>query len=248
MKKHNWLSKPQKNAGFDNINVDLMFGLPSQTIDDALADLNMGIDLNPKHISWYQLTIEPNTVFYSKKPQLPNDDYIWEVQKQGQQLLCEHNYEQYEISSYCRNNQTCKHNLNYWHFGDYLGIGAGAHSKLTKHSTEVSLLHPLSIKRVWKLKQPDSYLKAEKKQYIAGEKTLMTNELPLEFMMNALRLKDGVDVKLFEQNTGLDLSHIQHTLAQCYADGLLYKTDYRIKTTEKGFLFLNEVLQSFQYS
>ena len=228
-----------RSAGFAEINIDLMFGLPGQTIDQALYDLQTAIDHEPQHISWYQLTIEPNTVFYSKPPLLPEDDLIWEMQERGQELLEQHGYPQYEISAYAKPEHQCLHNLNYWQFGDYLGIGAGAHSKLT-NVTEGS------ITRSARHRIPERYIELAGNAAVVSDKRKLNQEdLKLEFMMNVLRLKKGVHPSLFLQRTGLPVSDIQSQLAQAEAKGLIQWDIQTLKPTTKGQRYLNDLLQLF---
>jgi oxygen-independent coproporphyrinogen-3 oxidase len=231
-----------KNAGFENINIDLMFGLPGQNINEAINDLELGIGMNPSHISWYQLTIEPNTVFYAKPPVLPDEDYIWEIQQQGQKLLKESHYNQYEISAYENDNHQCKHNLNYWQFGDYLGIGAGSHSKLTDVANGV-------ISRHIRHRIPERYINlAGTQDVITKSRALKTNELPLEFMMNAMRLSDGVKSSLFFDHTGIPVSCMKQTLLNAEDRGLIQWNIEKIKPTETGQRYLNDLLQMFMHS
>ena len=175
--------KMARNAGFDNINLDLMHGLPGQTVEEALADLQQALALEPEHLSWYQLTLEPNTVFYSRPPQLPEDDVLWDIQEEGQAVLRSGGFEQYEVSAYARNGRYSRHNLNYWQYGDFIGIGAGAHGKLSSSEG--------GIQRYWKTRLPRDYLAAQG-SFRAGERRLDTGEIPFDFMMNALRLTQGV--------------------------------------------------------
>lgn len=228
-----------KAAGFAGINIDLMFGLPGQTIDEALADIQLAIDHDPTHISWYQLTIEPNTVFYSKPPRLPEDDIIWEIQEQGQALLAQNGFHQYEISAYARGNHQCAHNLNYWRFGDYLGIGAGAHSKITDVARG-------TITRMARHRLPERYMAlAGTTAAIADKKTLTAEDIELEFMMNALRLTDGVHPSLFLQRTGLPLSTVQSQLQEAGEKGLIEWNIKTLKPTAQGQRYLNDLLQHF---
>ncbi len=231
-----------RSAGFDNINLDIMHGLPGQSEAMAMADLQQAIDLAPNHLSWYQLTIEPNTVFWSKPPELPEDDTLWTIQEQGQQLLASNGLRQYEISAYAQSGCQARHNLNYWQFGDFIGIGAGAHGKLTDLQSGV-------IRRNWKTRQPGAYLEAARlikaKPFEAGERTLVADELPLEFMMNALRLNNGVAAELYEQRTGLPLDDIASVLQRVRTLELLINDSGRIQPTERGSLFLNELLEHF---
>ncbi|MBA1273689.1 radical SAM family heme chaperone HemW [Stutzerimonas azotifigens] len=223
-------------AGFDNFNLDLMHGLPGQSLDDALADLRIAIAQLPTHLSWYQLTLEPNTLFFSQPPQLPEDDVLWDIQEAGQALLASHGYGQYETSAYARDGQCARHNLNYWTFGDFLGIGAGAHAKLT---------HPDGrIERSWKTRLPKDYLDPVK-AYRAGRKTLTAEELPFEFLMNALRLTEGVPAALFAQRTGLALQQLEQGRDEAIRRGLLLDDPARLVATPRGQLFLNDLLQLF---
>ncbi|MCO7571536.1 radical SAM family heme chaperone HemW [Pseudomonas chlororaphis] len=225
-----------RQAGFDNFNLDLMHGLPDQSLDDALDDLRQAIAMKPTHLSWYQLTLEPNTVFWNQPPVLPEDDTLWDIQEAGQALLAEHGYAQYEVSAYAQPGRAARHNLNYWSFGDFIGIGAGAHGKLS---------HPDGrILRTWKTRLPKDYLNPAK-PFKAGEKDLGNEELPFEFLMNALRLTDGVDAALFAQRTGLDLSSLAEGRRQAEQSGLLQVEPSRLAATARGQLFLNDLLQYF---
>jgi putative oxygen-independent coproporphyrinogen III oxidase len=225
-----------RQAGFDNFNMDLMHGLPDQSPEDALGDLQQAIDLNPTHLSWYQLTLEPNTVFWNQPPTLPEDDILWDIQEAGQLLLAQHGYAQYEVSAYAQPGRPARHNLNYWSFGDFIGIGAGAHGKLS---------HPDGrIVRTWKTRLPKDYLNPAK-PFQAGEKLLSPEELPFEFLMNALRLTNGVDAALFSQRTGLSLDSLTHARQQAEQRGLLQADPARLVATEHGQLFLNDLLQYF---
>ena len=225
-----------RQAGFDNFNLDLMHGLPDQSLDDALSDLRQAIALKPTHLSWYQLTLEPNTVFWNKPPELPEDDTLWDIQEAGQALLAEHGYSQYEVSAYAQPGRAARHNLNYWSFGDFIGIGAGAHGKLS---------HPDGrIVRTWKTRLPKDYLNPAK-SFQAGEKTLTAEELPFEFLMNALRLTDGVDSALYPQRTGLPLDSLSTGRAAAEQSGLLQVEPTRLAATARGQLFLNDLLQHF---
>ena len=224
-----------RRAGFQNINIDLMFGLPNQTIDDALFELQTAIDLSPNHISWYQLTLEPNTFFYRFPPKLPDDDYRFEIQNAGQKLLHENNFEQYEISAYAKIKS--QHNLNYWLFGDYLAIGAGAHAKLTDFNSG-------KIMRRWNTKHPKQYLSANKNN-LFETKIILEKELPLEFMMNALRLMQPIAIEMFEVRTGLKFSVIEKEIAKAIEMGFLKLEKNYFQVTKKGYLFLNEFLEIF---
>ncbi|WP_067515982.1 radical SAM family heme chaperone HemW [Endozoicomonas ascidiicola] len=228
-------------SGFTNINIDLMHGLPNQSLDDALHDLQRAIELKPAHISWYQLTIEPNTVFYSKTPVLPPDDTLWDIQEAGQKLLASAGFEQYEISAYSQADKRSRHNLNYWQFGDYMGIGAGAHGKLTDLSTG-------QIIRNWKTRMPADYLAAsdEQQAFETGRRILAVDELPIEFMMNVLRLNHGVEQGLYRARTGENLDSITASLALAQQKGLLEPLEQgRLQPTPTGRLFLNDLLELF---
>lgn len=223
-------------AGFDNFNLDLMHGLPDQSLDDALGDLRIAIAQAPTHLSWYQLTVEPNTVFWNQPPVLPEDDILWDIQEAGQALLAEHGYGQYEVSAYAQPGRAARHNLNYWTFGDFLGIGAGAHGKLSTPDGRIS--------RTWKTRLPKDYLDPAK-HYSAGERLLSAEELPFEFLMNVLRLSDGSAAELFSQRTGLPLQQLAAARAQAQRRGLLQKDPARLTATREGQLFLNDLLQYF---
>ncbi|CAE6960182.1 radical SAM family heme chaperone HemW [Ectopseudomonas khazarica] len=223
-------------AGFDNFNLDLMHGLPEQSIEDALFDLRTAIAQAPTHLSWYQLTMEPNTVFWSQPPQLPEDDLLWDIQEAGQALLAAEGYAQYEVSAYARPGKQARHNLNYWTFGDFLGIGAGAHAKRSTPDGR--------ILRTWKTRLPKDYLDPSK-AYQAGERVLDAEELPFEFLMNVLRLTEGAPVELFSQRTGLPLAQLDGARREGERLGLLQADDRRLVATARGQLFLNDLLQLF---
>lgn len=225
-----------RQAGFDNFNLDLMHGLPDQSLDDALSDLRQAIALKPTHISWYQLTLEPNTVFWNQPPVLPEDDTLWDIQEAGQALLAEHGYAQYEVSAYAQAGRPARHNLNYWSFGDFIGIGAGAHGKLS---------HPDGrIVRTWKTRLPKDYLNPAK-SFQAGEKSLSNDEMPFEFLMNALRLTAGIESRLYPERTGLSLETLAEGRREAEQSGLLQVEPSRLAATERGQLFLNDLLQQF---
>lgn len=225
-----------RRAGFDNLNLDLMHGLPGQTLEQAMADIDQALELSPEHLSWYQLTLEPNTVFYSKPPVLPEDDILWDIQEAGQARLAGAGYQQYEISAYARNGQRARHNLNYWQYGDFLGIGAGAHGKRT-HADG-------AVERYWKTRLPRDYLDPDK-AFLAGNKRLDTDELGFDFLMNALRLVDGVPSRLYSERTGQPIDTIAPTLDRAVERGLLEPWRERLKPTEHGRLFLNDLLEMF---
>lgn len=228
-------AKIAREAGFDNLNLDLMFGLPQQTAAEALADIETAISLQPSHISFYQLTLEPNTYFYKFPPQLPEDDSIFALQKLCQQRLAEQGYQQYEISAYAQPGFQCRHNRNYWQFGDYLGIGAGAHGK-------ISQTLPTDILRTAKPKNPDLYLKNTGPR---SRQAIAQTQLPLEFAMNALRLKEGFNLSDFESLTGLPAESLQPALRQCIGQGLLLQEPQGVRCSEQGWDFLDEILEKF---
>ena len=223
-------------AGFDNFNLDLMFGLPGADKDNGIDDIREAIALNPTHISFYQLTLEPNTHFHRFPPKLPDDELIFAVQKACQALLAEHGYQHYEISAYSRPGRQCRHNLNYWKFGDYLGIGAGAHGK-------ISLDLPDHIVRTFKPRGPEQYLQDTHR--LSGAQTIAPEELPLEFVMNHLRLRQGFTLDAFRVATGLEASALEAGLSINCRQGLLIRQDNQYYCSEKGWDFLDTVLQNF---
>ncbi|MGS2722840.1 radical SAM family heme chaperone HemW [Porticoccus sp. GXU_MW_L64] len=224
-------------AGFDNFNLDLMHGLPGQTLDDALNDLRRAIAIEPNHISWYQLTIEPNTAFYRQPPQLPKDSLLEAIFDSGQQLLAGSGFQQYEVSAYARDEQASRHNLNYWQFGDYLGIGAGAHGKVTLKKEQ-------RVIRTRKTRTPKDYL-SRVDSYCASVEQIQPEQLPVEFLMNALRLNNGVTTELFQQRTGLPLNNIQANRQQLQQRKLMIADQQRLQTTAHGHRFLDSVLEAF---
>ncbi|MFC5579247.1 radical SAM family heme chaperone HemW [Lysobacter niabensis] len=232
--------KLAQDAGFDNINLDLMYALPQQTLAMAERDLERAFALQPTHISHYQLTLEPNTVFAARPPQgIPDDDASWDMQEHCQELLAAQGYAQYEVSAYARPGRQCAHNLNYWRYGDYLGIGAGAHGKLT-------LGHDESILRRWKIKHPAAYLAvAGKPDAIGGDDRIEAARRPFEFMLNALRLVDGFDVNLFSMRTGLPADAIGGKLRQAEEAGWLAIEAGHARPTEAGRRFNNDLVSLF---
>jgi len=229
-----------RKAGFDNLNLDLMYALPGQTLAMAEADLTRAIDLAPEHISHYQLTLEPNTLFAARPPaQLPNDDLAFDMEERCQALLAESGYTHYEVSAYARPDRQCTHNLNYWRFGDYLGIGAGAHGKLT-------LGYDQTILRRWRHKHPAAWMAAAGSQAaISGEERIAPEQRPFEFMLNALRLLDGFELALFEQRCGLPASTIWPQLHEAINRGWLTITKTHVRPTELGQRFTNDVIGLF---
>lgn len=237
-----------RGAGFDNFNLDLMHGLPQQSVADALADLDQAIALAPSHLSWYQLTIEKNTAFYSAPPVLPEEDILVDIQDEGFQKLADAGYQQYEVSAYARDNRRARHNINYWQFGDYLGIGAGAHGKIT-------LPEKHAVVRQWKTRLPQHYLAAHNKipaavgghlnSFSGGGEVLQSEALPLEFLMNALRLNDGVPAEFFQQRTGLTLDALQPHWQALINKGLINNDPTVLQTTVLGQRFLNSILERY---
>ena len=223
-------------AGFENFNLDLMFGLPDSSPADSLKDVATAISLKPTHISLYQLTLEPNTYFHKFPPQLPNDELIFDTQTHCQKRLANHGYQHYEVSAYSQPGLQCKHNINYWQFGDYLGIGAGAHGKITKTL-------PNQITRTFKPKSPEQYLKDTHKN--GGIESIAVDELPLEFIMNHLRLKQGFSIDTYQARTGLTISTLEPGLSACIKEGLLIKQDNHYYCSEQGWNFMDNVLEKF---
>ncbi|MBS4050098.1 MAG: radical SAM family heme chaperone HemW [Methylomonas sp.] len=222
-------------AGFENLNLDLMFGLPEQTEAEALADIHTAVSLKPSHLSFYQLTLEPNTYFYKFPPQLPEDESIFALQQACQRVLAESGYRQYEISAYAAAGYQCRHNRNYWQFGDYLGIGAGAHGKISRNL-------PRDIIRTAKPKSPEQYLKDPTS---ASRRPIGLAQLPLEFAMNHLRLKSGFNLRGYADSTGLPADSLQPALDECIARGLLAEHRQQIYCSERGWDFLDEILEKF---
>ncbi|MUJ27061.1 radical SAM family heme chaperone HemW [Aliivibrio fischeri] len=223
-------------AQLNSFNLDLMHGLPNQSIEDALSDLQQAIDLNPPHLSWYQLTIEPNTVFYYKPPTLPDDDDLWDIFEQGHQMLAKAGYVQYEISGYSKVGYQCRHNLNYWRFGDYLGIGCGAHGKLSFADGR--------IVRTTKIKHPRGFLDLTK-PYLIDEQEVMDHDRPFEFFMNRFRLLEACLKQEFLDTTGLGFDTIQETIDWAKEKKYLDETETHWQITEHGKLFLNDLLEAF---
>ncbi|MHB1057364.1 MAG: radical SAM family heme chaperone HemW [Rhodanobacter sp.] len=231
--------KSAQNAGYANINLDLMYALPQQTLDGALDDVERAVALQPTHISHYQLTLEPNTAFAANPPPLPDDDHAWAMQEACEARLAAAGYGQYEISAYAQPGRRCVHNLNYWRFGDYLGIGAGAHGKLSDAASG-------QIRRRWKTRGPRAYMEAAGAPCrIGGDSIVGADELPFEYMLNALRLVDGVPLGDFAQRTGLPPERIAAALADGRRRGWLHDDPWRLHTTALGQRFLNDVIASF---
>lgn len=233
------ISKVYDNAragGFDNINIDLMHGLVEQTITEGLLDLQTAIDLKPNHISWYQLTLEPNTVFAKKPPKTTSHEEIAIMEEQGFDLLQTHGYEHYEVSAFAQNNKQCQHNLNYWQFGDYIGLGAGAHGKMTD-------LKSNKILRTTHFNRPETYLTSHK--VFATIKVVPSEELAFEFMLNALRLYKKISYSLFMERTGLPIKHIEYILSDLQKQNLIHHNEHYFALTDLGKQYLNDVVSSF---
>jgi oxygen-independent coproporphyrinogen-3 oxidase len=228
-----------QKIGFEHINIDLMHGLSNQSPAQAMQDLNRGLSLGTDHLSWYQLTIEPNTEFYARPPILPDIDTLWNIQQEGQEVLAEAGFQQYEISAYAQPGCRAEHNINYWQFGDYFGIGAGAHGKLSLWNAQTQTLE---IHRRWKKRSPKAYLKNI--DPIGGQNLITTDEIPFEFMMNALRLVEGVPENFYAERTGQTLSRVQPLIDSARKKGLLVSGG-DIAPTRQGQLFLNDLLEIF---
>ncbi|WP_391089019.1 radical SAM family heme chaperone HemW [Vibrio sp. NH-UV-68] len=233
-------AKLAHQIGLNSFNLDLMHGLPDQSVEQALSDLDQAIALNPPHLSWYQLTIEPNTLFYYKQPTLPDDDDLWDIFEQGHQKLAAAGYVQYEISGYSKPGYQCQHNLNYWRFGDYLGIGCGSHGKLS--FTDGRII------RTTKIKHPRGYLAAFDnmvKPYLNSEVEVAAQDRPFEFFMNRFRLMEACPKQDFLDTTGLEFSSIEPTINWAIEMGYLNQTKTHWQISEKGKLFLNDLLEAF---
>ena len=232
-----YAAEQAKEAGLNSFNLDLMHGLPGQTLDDALSDLKQIIALDPPHISWYQLTIEPNTQFASKPPTLPQDETLWDIQEQGQALLAKAGYIQYEISGYAKPDYQCQHNLNYWRFGDYLGIGCGAHGKVTNAKTGI-------ITRTEKVKHPRGYMDMVK-PYLYKSWHVEQDDLAFEFFMNRFRLVEPCPIEDYSALTNQPLQSQQAALNKAINTGLLIEKDGHWQVSLKGHRFLNDLLELF---
>ena len=232
--------KAAQDAGFDNFNLDLMYALPQQTLAMAERDVERALELQPAHISHYQLTLEPNTVFAARPPAgIPDIDAAWDMQEACQARLAAAGFAQYEVSAWARPGRQCTHNLNYWQFGDYLGIGAGAHGKLTLGAEQ-------RVMRRWKMKHPAEYLaRAGTAAAIGGDDVLDAARLPFDFMLNALRLNAGVPMAMFEARTGLPRAAIAGQLATARERGWIAPGDERLQPTELGLRFANDAIALF---
>jgi oxygen-independent coproporphyrinogen-3 oxidase len=231
--------KSIKNAGLENFNIDLMFGLPGQTLGMALADVDLALSHQPTHLSHYQLTLEPNTEFHARPPVLPTADTCWSMQEACSEVLVGQGYEQYEISAWARPGYPCAHNLNYWRYGDYLGIGAGAHSK-------ISIPGRGEIRRTAKQRHPRAYLQALQNGNWYSEEQLVTEqERCFEFFLNQLRLRGGVNTGDFGPRTGLDWNVAAEAVSEAQSSGLLVEHDQMLVPTELGWRFVNEIQALF---
>ena len=227
-------AKLAAGLGLRSFNLDLMHGLPDQSLEEALDDLRQAIALNPPHLSWYQLTIEPNTLFASRPPRLPDDDDLWDIFEQGHKLLTAAGYQQYETSAYAKPGYRCEHNLNYWRFGDYLGIGCGAHGKLTQADG--------TIIRTTKTRHPRGFMAGN---YLDVRTEVADADKPFEFFMNRFRLLEAAPREEFQRYTGLAESNVRAQLDEALAKGYLTETPEHWQITEKGKLFLNSLLELF---
>ena len=226
-------------AGFENLNLDLMYALPGQGLGDAARDLEAVIALEPEHVSYYQLTLEPNTAFYQAPPPLPDEDLAADMHDQGLELLAAAGYEQYEVSAHARPGRRCRHNLAYWTFGDYVGIGAGAHGKITDPATG-------QVERTAKLRHPEAYLTAaSERRFVSSRRTLDADDLTLEFALFALRLNAGFEPTLFEARTGLSFEHLTDSIEAARRRGLLSADGEHVRPTPLGRRFLNDLIQHF---
>ena len=226
-----------RQAGFDSFNLDLMHGLPAQTLLSAKTDLFAAIACKPSHLSWYQLTIEPNTVFHKRPPLLPVEDELADIQQYGEQLLVDNGYAQYEVSAYSQEGFNCRHNSNYWSFGDYLGIGAGAHGKISFPDGR--------IKRYNKRRQPQEYMSVTSQAFVASTRTLHRDEIAGEFMMNALRLNDGFTLPQFASRTGLSYAQLEPQLELLCQRELLVRDRNAVRATDTGRRFLDSIIAEF---
>lgn len=228
-----------RQAGFEDVNLDLMFGLPGDSMDGAMADLETAIALSPSHLSWYQLTLEPGTAFARRPPTLPDDERVADIHERGLARLAAAGFDRYEVSAFARPDAVCRHNINYWEFGDYLGLGAGAHGKISDRLQG-------RILRSRRTRSPAEYLRhAGSARAVSDTRPVPRRELGLEFMMNALRLVEGVPAALFQSRTTLPLSVVAGELEQAVERGWLEWTLQRIRPTEPGLRYLNEVLALF---
>jgi len=233
-----------RSAGIENFNLDLMYGLPAQTLQQALADLDAALALEPTHVSHYQLTLEPGTVFYHRPPALPDSDAIWQMQLDCQEKLASRGYEHYEVSAYARAGRRSRHNLNYWRFGDYIGVGAGAHGKLTWLASEERAR--LTIVRSARVKQPREFLRRAAAERISDRFAVESHDLPFEYMLNVLRLTEDFSEADFAARTGLEFETIARAIAEAQRKRLLQAAGPgRWRVTELGQRFLNDLQALF---
>lgn len=228
-----------RESGLENINLDLMYGLPEQSVEEAGTDIQTAVSLSPAHISCYQLTLEPQTRFYRFPPALPAHDKLWDIQSGCHRILKDNGFEQYEISAFCRTGLECRHNLNYWNYGDYLGIGAGAHGKISSAGAT-------GIRRYSKVRNPDRFIRlAGSEECLATNTQVSNSERPLEFLMNTLRLHQGFPVSLYRERTGLDPDLLYPALAEFVDRGLVDTSNDTVRCTRNGQNFLDEILTAF---
>ncbi len=226
-----------RDAEFVELNLDLMHGLPQQTPEGAMADIDTAVHYAPAHLSWYQLTIEPNTPFYSHPPKLPCEEVLGDIQEEGEARLAAAGYRQYEVSAFAQPAARCQHNLNYWQFGDYLGIGAGAHSKITFEDG--------SVRRFAKRRQPKEYMAATVGEHVANSRRLAADELVGEFVMNALRLRSGFRLEHFSAVTGLSPQRLEPQLKELDARGLILRDEDHVRASQLGYRYLDAVVAEF---
>ena len=228
-----------QSVGFDNLNIDLMYGLPKQSLAKAKQDLAIAISFSCDHLSYYQLTLEPNTVFYKYPPVLPGEDLFWEIHSQGLNMLSDAGYQRYEISAFAKEQSICTHNLNYWRYGDYLGIGAGAHGKVTD-------TYRHGIIRTQKVRQPESYLRCAREDTPFGKRTSVPpSELAFEYMLNQLRLFEAFSARDFEEKTGIHWSALDRVLELAENRGLIRVSEDTVQPTELGYRFHNDLVALF---
>ncbi|WP_025385154.1 radical SAM family heme chaperone HemW [Legionella oakridgensis] len=225
-----------RRAGFDNLNIDLMHGLPNQTLAEGLKDLQTALSYQPEHLSWYQLTIEPNTVFYNSPPVLPSEDLVASIEEKGLNLLESYGYQRYEVSAFCQSGQSCHHNLNYWLYGDYFGIGAGAHGKISSEDG--------TIYRTRKHRQPKDFL-SENKPFLAAVEKVSTDDLIFEFMLNTTRLQQPIPLSLFKERTGLELELLLPKLLKAQSQNLIYLDETHWQVTPFGRRYTNNLQALF---
>lgn len=224
-----------RQAGFDNINIDIMYSLPRQSVAEGLEDLHKALAHQPEHLSWYQLTIEPNTVFYKKRPPLPNEEEACTLEEQGLALLAAHDFKRYEISAFCQQEKLARHNLNYWLFGDYYGIGAGAHGKISLGQT---------IYRTRKQRQPADYLALDK-AFLVEREVVTPDSLLFEFMLNATRLEQAIPHALFSERTGLPFDRLHPLLVHAASKGLITLDERFWQITPFGRRYTNDLQALF---